>query len=99
MRFYTEFSKSNKDSYTWNRSLPPSRSMFEAGDLALYFGYASEYKAIKLKNPHLNFDVAMMPQVGPTATKLTFGRMYGVGVVSASKNQAGAFYAGTCLGF
>lgn len=97
MRFFTEFSKSEKDSYSWNRSLPSSRSMFEAGDLGLYFGYASEYKTIKLKNPHLNFDVAMVPQVGKTATKLTFGRIYGVGIVAASKNQAGALRAATLL--
>lgn len=97
MRFYTEFSKPDKDSYSWNRSLPQSRSMFEAGDLSLYFGYASEYQSIKQKNPHLNFDVAMMPQVGKTATKLTFGRMYGVAIVSAGKNQAGALRATTLL--
>lgn len=97
MRFYTEFSKSNKDSYSWNRSMPASRAAFEAGDLALYFGYSSEYKSIKQKNPHLNFDVAMVPQVGKTATKLTFGRMYGVSIVQASKNQAGALRAVTLL--
>ncbi|OHA79422.1 MAG: hypothetical protein A2747_03270 [Candidatus Yonathbacteria bacterium RIFCSPHIGHO2_01_FULL_44_41] len=97
VRFFTEFSKSNKDSYSWNRSLPQSRSMFEAGDLALYFGYASEYQSIKQKNPHLNFDVAVVPQVSRTATKLTFGRMYGVALVKASQNQAGAMRATTLL--
>ncbi len=97
MRFYTEFSKPNKDSYSWNRSLPQSNAMFQAGDLALYFGYASEYQTIKQKNPHLNFDIAVMPQVGKTANKLTFGRIYGVSIVSASKNQAGALRATTLL--
>lgn len=97
MRFFTEFSKPEKDSYSWNRSLPASRAMFEAGDLALYFGYASEYKSIKLKNPHLNFDIAVVPQVGSSATKITFGRISGVAIVAASKNQAGAFRAATLL--
>ena len=97
MRFYTEFSKSNKDSYSWNRSLPQSSAMFQAGDLALYFGYASEYQSIKQKNPHLNFDVAVVPQVGKTAKKLTFGRIYGVAIVAAGKNQAGALRATTLL--
>src|SRR3989344_1194635 len=97
VRFFTEFSKSNKDSYSWNRSLPQSRSMFEAGDLALYFGYASEYQSIKQKNPHLNFDVAVVPQVSRTAKKLTFGRIYGVAIVAAGKNQAGALRATTLL--
>lgn len=97
MRFYTEFSKPDKDSYSWNRSLPESRSMFEAGDLATYFGYASEYREIKQKNPHLNFDVAVVPQVGRTSTKLTFGRMHGIAIVAASKNPNGAFRAASLL--
>lgn len=97
LRFYTEFSKPEKDSYSWNSSLPASRSMFEAGDLALYFGYASEYEAIKQKNPHLNFDVTMMPQVSPTAVKVTFGKIQGLAIVAASKNQAGAYYAASLL--
>lgn len=97
IRFFTEFAKKDKDSYSWNRSLPQSRSMFEAGDLAIYFGYASEYKSIKQKNPHLNFEVAMMPQVSGIATKLTFGRMHGIAIAAASKNQDGALYASTLL--
>lgn len=97
MRFYTEFSKPDKTSYSWNRSLPESRSMFEAGDLAIYFGYASEYSQIKKRNPHLNFDVAMMPQVGPESKKLTFGRMHGIAITAASNNQNGAYYAAYLL--
>lgn len=97
MRFYTEFSKSDKDSYSWNRSLPESRLMFDAGDLALYFGYASEYQLIKQSNPHLNFDVTVVPQVGRTAKKLTFGRVQGIAIVAASKNPAGAFKAASLL--
>ena len=97
MRFFTEFSKSDKDSYSWNRSLPESRRMFEAGDLAIYFGYASEHQLITKSNPHLNFDVTIVPQVSPTAMKLTFGRVQGIAIVKASKNPAGAFYATTLL--
>lgn len=97
MRFFTEFSKPEKDSYSWNRSLPPSRAMFESGDLALYFGYASEYQMIRQKNPHLNFDVVMVPQIGRNATKITFGEISGVSIVRTSTNQAGAFYAMSLL--
>lgn len=103
IRFYTEFSKPGKDAYSWNRSLPLSRSMFESGDLALYFGYASEYKSIQAKNPHLNFDVAIVPQAGQSAvgtkslTKLTFGKMQGVAITKATKNPQGAVYAALLL--
>lgn len=97
IRFFTEFSKSGKDAYSWNRSLPASRTMFESGDLALYFGYASEHQSIKQKNPHLNFDVAMVPQAKNAPTKLTFGRMQGVAIVKASRNPQGALRAALLL--
>ncbi len=93
LRFFTEFSKSGKDSYSWNSSLPQSRSMFESGDLAIYLGYASEYKSIQQRNPHLNFDVAMVPQAGNSPVKLTFGKMYGIATSMASKNPQGSIYA------
>ena len=59
--FFSQFSQSDKDSYSWNRSLPLSQSMFESGDLGIYFGYASENSEIQAKNPNLNFDVAPVP--------------------------------------
>lgn len=93
VRFFMEFSKPNKDSYSWNRLLPSSRKMFESGNLALYFGYASEYISILQKNPHLNFGVAVVPQAEQTAVKSTFGTLQGLSVVKASRNQVGALYA------
>lgn len=93
LRFFTEFSRQEKDSYSWNSSLPPSRTMFESGDLALYFGYASEYSSIKQKNPHLNFDVTLVPQATNAKIKLTFGKMYGIATPKASQNPNGAIYA------
>lgn len=97
INFYTQFSKEDKDSYSWNRSLPSSRSMFEAGNLAMYFGFASEYAAIKQRNPHLNFDVAVMPQAEQASVRTTFGSMQGLAVVKSSKNIAGAMQAALVL--
>ena len=95
--FYNEFSNTGKDSYSWNRSLPTSRNMFEAGDLAFYFGYASEYSEIKKKNPHLNFDVAVVPQVETIIKKTTFGHIQGIAIVKSSKNLVGALRAALLL--
>ncbi|MBI5400918.1 MAG: carbohydrate ABC transporter substrate-binding protein [Candidatus Yonathbacteria bacterium] len=92
VRFFTEFSKPDKDSYSWNSSLPDSRTMFESGDLATYFGYVSEYQLIQQKNPHLNFDVVRVPQAENTLAKITFGRMHGLAITLASKNPQGALY-------
>lgn len=97
MRFFTEFSKQEKDSYSWNRSLPDSRTMFESGDLAIYFGYASEYQSIQQKNPHLDFDVTVVPQAENAPIKITFGKMSGIAIVRASTNPQGAFYAAAIL--
>lgn len=97
VRFYTEFSKHDKDSYSWNSSLPSSRAMFEAGDLATYFGYASEYQSIQQRNPHLNFDAAVVPQAKNTPLKLTFGRMQGLAITLATGNPQGALHAGFLL--
>ncbi len=91
--FFAEFARQDKDSYSWNRSLPTSLSMFQSGDLALYFGYASEYSLIKQQNPHLNFDIAQIPQTDNAAKRVTFGRMQSLAVTKASKNPAGAVHA------
>lgn len=91
VNFYTEFSNPLKSDYTWNRSLPESQLMFTSGDLALYFGFASEFQTLKQKNPNLNFDVALIPQARTTDSKVTFGKMKAFAITKNSKNPASAF--------
>ena len=95
LEFFKEFSNSALPTYSWNRSLPSSHKMFIAGDSAVYFGYASEVEEIKKTNPHLEFDVAMVPQVRGSERKLTFGRMNGVAVLKEKDggNITGSLYA------
>lgn len=93
VEFYTDFSNPSKMAYSWNRSLPDSASFFAQGSLAFYFGFASEYDAIKTRNPHLNFDIAPVPQTLGAETKTVFGRLYGFGVSKLSKNQSPAVSA------
>ncbi|MBI3020366.1 MAG: extracellular solute-binding protein [Parcubacteria group bacterium] len=97
LRFYTEFANPSKPIYSWNRSLPDSRDMFAAGDLAVYFGYAGERGALAIQSPRLNFDVAMAPQTKDAARKATFGKMLGVAVLKNSRNAQTAFYAAFAL--
>ncbi|MBM2817929.1 MAG: protein of unknown function with transrane region [Parcubacteria group bacterium] len=91
LRFYTEFSNPSKKSYSWNRSLPISRSYFLSGDLAVYFGFASEFNDIRMKNPNLNFDVAVIPQRREARTRTTFARIQGLATVKSSKKLSSAF--------
>jgi len=86
LSFYTQFADPVKSLYSWNTALPLSRDSFTSGNLALYFGYASELNDLVARNPNLNFDVALMPQSQSSAANLTFGRMYGLAVLKGSAN-------------
>lgn len=93
VRFFIEFSNSSKESYSWNRSLTNSSTAFTNASLAMYFGYASEINDIRTKNPHLNFDVAVVPQIRDGAIKATFGKMQTVVISKSALNQAAAINA------
>ena len=101
LQFYTRFADPARTEYSWSRALPASVDFFAQGSLGVYFGFASDKTVIANKNPHLNFDVAPMPQAkndaGAPGTPATFGKMYAMGVLNAAKNVAGANYAAALL--
>lgn len=85
--FYTKFADPlENDHYSWSTNLPMDRDQFIAGKLALYFGYASEITEIRRKNPNLNFQVALMPQLANSPTKVTYGAINGIAAIKMSKN-------------
>lgn len=92
VNFYAAFSNPVNPIYTWNRSLPSSDEMFLAGDLAMYFGFSSELKELRSKNPNLNFDVATMPQAENTI-KTSYGRIYALSIVKGAKDVNSALTA------
>lgn len=96
LNFYTQFSNPAKAVYSWNRSLPSSQDMFVSGDLAIYFGFASEFDLMRKKNPTLNFDVALMPQSSNGALS-TFANMHSFAITRTTKNFDSALYAITRL--
>jgi multiple sugar transport system substrate-binding protein len=93
LQFFTEFSNPAKTTYSWNRGLPESRQAFAAGDVALYFGFASELPLLLKLNPNLNFDIAELPQSRESGKKVTFGRMSAFAIPKVSRNVSGAFRA------
>jgi ABC-type glycerol-3-phosphate transport system substrate-binding protein len=97
LNFYTNFSNPTKPEYSWNRSLANSLDVFANGDLAIYFGFASEYMTIKNKNPNLNFDVAILPQIANSKVYNTFGNMLGFAIMKNSSNPAGTYTVLTTL--
>ncbi len=91
--FFTTFSNPTDTHYSWNRSLPSSRSMFLSGRLAFYIGRASELFTIQSQNPNLNFDVMEMFQPENAVQPITFGSFIGVSVLKAAPNKAAAMAA------
>lgn len=95
--FFTQFSDPLQSSYSWNRAMPEALDAFASEQAAQYIGYGSEIPEIARANPSINFDVAMMPQAEGGRAKKTFGRMYGIAVVKASRSQFAAFQTALLL--
>lgn len=93
LRFFTDFSNVNNALYSWNRVQPTDTQAFTSGDLAMYFGFASEVQDISDKNPNLNFDTTLVPQGSTATTHRTYGKFYGFAFPRASANTAGAYNA------
>jgi len=93
LNFYVNFSNPSKVSYSWNRALPNSKDMFIRGQLAMYFGYVSEMQSIKEGNPHLNFDMTMVPQMEDALFEATFSRVYSLAIFKSSQNINAAIKA------
>lgn len=90
LRFYTEFSNPVKPAYSWNKSQLDSKDAFVAEDLGTYFGLASELSDIRARNPNLNFDVAVIPQIRDAERRVTFGRVYGLVIPKNARNGGAA---------
>lgn len=92
LAYYTGFANpTNIDIYTWNGSYDQARNIFASGKLAMYIGYTSELFNLQSKNPNLDFDVAMIPQVVGSQAQVTLGHSYGVVVAKNSLNAANAY--------
>jgi ABC-type glycerol-3-phosphate transport system substrate-binding protein len=96
--FYTRFSRPDNSLYSWNRSFSEDRSRFLSGDLAFYFGYASEGVELERANPNLNFDIAEIPQGASATVRRTYGEFYALSLMRSSSNRAGAIAVMTDLG-
>jgi len=89
LQFFLQFADPGKSAYTWNRSLPQAFESFTGDHSANYLALSSRFLDIKEANPHLNFDVAGVPQ-RDSKNKKVFGRFYGIAVPkSSNKSQTG----------
>lgn len=92
LQFYAQYSDPSRDLYSWNKSLDQDVDLFLQGDVAMYFGKASEYEVLKKRNPNLNFDVAPIPQISGE-TKLVVGDFMALAVVNNGKDLRSSYDA------
>ena len=97
LNFYTEFANPSLTLYSWNQSLPSSRTAFLSGDLAFYPGFASEAQGLADANPNLDFDMAAMPQAGIVSGRVTYGLAYVFAIPKISANKSGAYSTAVAL--
>lgn len=97
VNFYTEFSNPSRSTYSWNRSLPNSTNYFLGGDLAIYFGFASEISNLQVRNPNLNFDVASVPTSREGGENIVYSKFNGFAITNASRNKNAAFVVASIL--
>lgn len=61
IRFYTNFASIENN--VWDATQDTTLSSFIQGKLAMYFGYAPDYFAIKSQNPNIHMQVVPVPQL------------------------------------
>lgn len=99
LRYFAEFADPSLPKYSWNSAKADSMDEFISGKLAIYLGKASDLSIIKERNPHLNFDVALLPQIKDGNVRATYGDVYGLVVMRNSSNQNAAFAIATKWAF
>lgn len=97
VNFYTEFSNPSRATYSWNRSLPNSTTYFLSGDLAMYFGFASEITNLQVRNPNLNFDVAPVPTSREGGESFVYSNFNSFAITNASRNKNASFAVASIL--
>jgi ABC-type glycerol-3-phosphate transport system substrate-binding protein len=69
--FFTSFVDPNiKEAYTWSKKAPMDRDLFASGNLGIYFGLSTDRQYIDSKNPHLNYEIDLVP--GPKGDTAQF---------------------------
>jgi ABC-type glycerol-3-phosphate transport system substrate-binding protein len=89
--FFTSFvNPSIREAYTWSKKAPVDRDLFAAGNLGLYFGLASDKNYIDSKNPHLAYELALVPSPqGPTSEfrNVSYAKLYAMSMNLRTRRQ------------
>lgn len=90
LRFYTDFARRNKTSYTWNNTFADPVTAFSQEAAAMIIGYASDLPVIMERNAHINVGVSPTPQYSGAPLNITHARSDAltVSLTSRYRNQA-----------
>ena len=86
LRFYTDFARPTKESYSWNETMEPALDAFVRGKAVFYFGFAYDSSRIPSRAPELNLEVIPLPQLNPSAP-VNVANYWVEAVVKKSKHQ------------
>lgn len=88
--FYTDFSNSGKEVYTWSAQQPASFPAFVAGRTAMMLGYSYHLPLIQARAPRMNLVVSKAPQIEGNP-EVNFANYWVEAVSRKSKNQQWAW--------
>lgn len=88
--YYQSFSDPTNPLYSWNKKLDTAQDAFVSGKTTFYLAPSSELFTLQTKNPNLNFDVTGMFQPDTATRPVTYGTIYGIGMIKNSPNLAAA---------
>lgn len=86
--FYTNFANPVKEVYTWNQYQHYSIDAFVEGKAAMMLNYSYQIPVIQARSPHLNFDVAPLPQIAKDSRVMTFANYWGLAVSKTSGDKS-----------
>jgi ABC-type glycerol-3-phosphate transport system substrate-binding protein len=90
LKFYTNFSL--VENSVWDETLEPTREAFSQGRLGMFFGYSSDYFAIKSSNPNIQMQVVPVPQLlTDERTDMASYWADGISINSAHQGEALSF--------
>ena len=90
LEYYTQFSSPFYSAYTWNSQMPNSLDAFMKGQVGFFFGYSYHRPIIEAGASKLNFDVALVPQVG-AEQKVNLANYWVEAVSNKSENKSYAW--------
>jgi hypothetical protein len=84
LKYQTAFSNPQKTTYTWSEVETSDLDKFIAGEMAVYFGKASDLNIIRSANPNLDIGMFYLPQMA-NEYNITTGDIYGIAIANQTK--------------